>query len=326
MQTRRLGQTDLQITPIGFGAWAIGGEWRFGWGPQDDDDSIAAIRRAVARGMNWIDTAPAYGLGHSEEVVASALRDMPKSERPYVFTKCTLVWDDTRTVSHNLTAPSIRREVEDSLRRLEVERIDLYQMHWPRWAAQADPSPGSVEEAWGTLAELQQAGKLRHIGVSNFTVADLETARAIAPVASLQPPYSLLRRDVERELLPYCQHHGIGVLVYSPMLSGLLTGAMTRERIAALPASDWRRNNKEFQEPQLTKNLALVEVLREVGARHGRSPGEVAIAWVLRHPAVTAAIVGGRSAAQVDGVVGAADLRLSAEETAEVETALGSGL
>ncbi len=272
--------------------------------------------------MNWIDTAPAYGLGHSEEVVARALRDVPAGERPLVFTKCSLVWDDTRTVRHDLTAASIRQEVDDSLRRLEVERIDLYQVHWPRWAAQQEPSLGSVEEAWGTLADLQQAGKLRHIGVSNFTVADLETARAIAPVASLQPPYSLLRRDVERELLPYCQQHGIGVLVYSPMLSGLLTGAMTRERIEGLAASDWRRNNVEFKEPRLTKNLALVDVLRRVGARHGRSAGEVAIAWVLRHPAVTAAIVGGRSPRQVDGVVGAVDVPLTLEEVAEIESAL----
>lgn len=322
MHTRQLGHTDLHITPIGFGAWAIGGEWRFGWGPQDDDESIAAIRQAVSRGVNWIDTAPAYGLGHSEEVVARALRDIPIGERPLVFTKCSLVWDDTRTMRHNLAAVSIRQEVDDSLRRLEVERIDLYQVHWPRWAVQQEASAGSVEEAWSTLADLQQAGKLRHIGVSNFTVADLETARAIAPVASLQPPYSLLRRDVERELLPYCEQHDIGVLVYSPMLSGLLTGAMTRERIDALAASDWRRNNVEFQEPRLTKNLALVEVLRGVGARHGRSAGEVAIAWVLRHPAVTAAIVGGRSARQVDGVVGAADLRLSPDEVTEIESAL----
>ncbi len=322
MQTRQLGTTDLHLTPIGFGAWAIGGEWRFGWGPQDDDASVAAIRQAVARGMNWIDTAPAYGLGHSEEVVARALRDVPAGERPLVFTKCTLVWDEHRTVSHNLTGESIRREVEGSLRRLEVERLDLYQMHWPRWAAQQAPSPGSVEEAWATLAELQREGKVRHIGVSNFTVADLDAARAIAPVASLQPPYSLLRRDVERELLPYCAEHGIGVLVYSPMLSGLLTGAMTRERIERLAPGDWRRNNIEFQEPRLTKNLALVEVLRAVGQRHARGPGEVAIAWVLRHPAVTAAIVGGRSAAQVDGVVGAADLELSAQDVAEIEAAL----
>jgi aryl-alcohol dehydrogenase-like predicted oxidoreductase len=325
MQTRQLGRTDLHITPIGFGAWAIGGEWRFGWGPQDDAESVAAIRQAVSRGMNWIDTAPAYGLGHSEDVVARALADIPRAERPYVFTKCSLVWGEDRVVTHNLSSASLRREVEDSLRRLQVEAIDLYQIHWPRWQAVSEPSPGSVEEAWHTLAELKQQGKLRHIGVSNFTVEDLKAAEAIAPVASLQPPYSMLRRAIEAEVLPYCLQTNIGVLVYSPMQSGLLTGAMTRERIEGLAASDWRRHNKEFQEPQLTANLALVEVLRGIGARHGRSPGEVAIAWTLRQPVVTAAIVGGRSASQVDGVVGAADVRLSTEELAEIETALPRG-
>ena len=322
MQTRQLGRTDLRITPIGFGAWAIGGEWRFGWGPQDDAESIGAIRQAVGRGMNWVDTAPAYGLGHSEEVVARALADIPKSERPYVFTKCTLVWGEDRVVRHDLSAASIRREVEDSLRRLQVEAIDLYQMHWPRWAAQTEPSPGSVAEAWQTLADLKQQGKLRHIGVSNFTVEDLDTAERIAPVGSLQPPYSMLRRAIEAEVLPYCEDHDIGVIVYSPMQSGLLTGAMTRDRIGRLAESDWRRNNKEFQEPQLSRNLALVEVLRAIGARHGRTPGEVAIAWTLRHPAVTGAIVGGRSASQVDGVIGAMDFRLSEPELAEIERAL----
>jgi aryl-alcohol dehydrogenase-like predicted oxidoreductase len=322
METRQLGRTDLHITPIGFGAWAIGGEWRFGWGPQADADSIAAITQAVSRGVNWIDTAPAYGLGHSEEVVARALADIPSSDRPYVFTKCSLVWGDDRVVTHDVSAPSIRREVEDSLRRLRVETIDLYQIHWPRWHSQPEPSPGSVAEAWTTLADLKAQGKVRHIGVSNFTVEDLQTAEAIAPVGSLQPPYSMLRRGIEAEILPYCEANDIGVLAYSPMLSGLLTGAMTRERIEALAPGDWRRNNKEFQEPQLTANLALVEVLRGIGARHGRSAGEVAIAWTLRHPVVTAAIVGGRSAAQVDGVVGAADFRLSLDELAEVELAL----
>ncbi len=322
MNTRQLGRTDLRITPIGFGAWAIGGEWRFGWGPQDDADSVAAIRRAVSLGMNWIDTAPAYGLGHSEEVVARALADIPRAERPYVFTKCSLVWGDDRVVRHDVSGASIRREVEQSLRRLQVDVIDLYQMHWPRWASQSEPSPGSVAEAWETLADLQRQGKVRHIGVSNFTVEDLETAERIAPVGSLQPPYSMLRRAIEADVLPYCEDHNIGVIVYSPMLSGLLTGAMTRERVAGLAASDWRRNNKEFQEPNLTRNLALVEVLRGIGARHGRSAGEVAIAWTLRHPAVTGAIVGGRSAAQVDGVIGAMDFRLSEAELTEIERAL----
>ena len=322
MQTRQLGRTDLRITPIGFGAWAIGGEWRFGWGPQDDAESIAAIRRAVSRGVNWVDTAPAYGLGHSEDVVAAALADIPSSERPYVFTKCSLVWGPDRVVRHDVTSASIRREVEESLRRLRVEAIDLYQVHWPRWASQAEPSPGSVAEAWQTLVDLQQQGKVRHIGASNFTVEDLETAEAIGPVGSLQPPYSMLRRAIEADLLPFCEAHGIGVIVYSPMLSGLLTGAMTRERISNLAESDWRRNNKEFQEPRLTANLALVETLRAIGARHGRTPGEVAIAWTLRHPAVTGAIVGGRSARQVDGVVGAMDFRLSEPELGQIEAAL----
>ena len=322
MQTRQLGRTDLRITPIGFGAWAIGGEWRFGWGPQDDAESIAAIRRAVSRGVNWVDTAPAYGLGHSEDVVAAALADIPSSERPYVFTKCSLVWGPDRVVRHDVTSASIRREVEESLRRLRVEAIDLYQVHWPRWASQAEPSSGSVAEAWQTLVGLQQQGKVRHIGASNFTVEDLETAEAIGPVGSLQPPYSMLRRAIEADLLPFCEAHGIGVIVYSPMLSGLLTGAMTRERIANLAESDWRRNNKEFQEPRLTANLALVETLRAIGARHGRTPGEVAIAWTLRHPAVTGAIVGGRSARQVDGVVGAMDFRLSEPELGQIEAAL----
>ncbi|AMY10103.1 General stress protein 69 [Luteitalea pratensis] len=322
MQTRQLGRTDLHITAIGFGAWAIGGEWRFGWGPQDDTDSIAAIRQAVSRGMNWIDTAPAYGLGHSEEVVASALADIPRADRPYVFTKCSLVWGEDRVVTHDVSGPSIRREVEESLRRLQMDAIDLYQIHWPRWHSAPAPSPGSVAEAWETLADLKQQGKVRHIGVSNFTVNDLETAEAIAPVGSLQPPYSMLRRGIEADLLPYCRDKNIGVLGYSPMLSGLLTGAMTRERIAALADSDWRRNNKEFQEPQLSANLVLVDLLRAIGARHGRSAGEVAIAWTLRHPVVTAAIVGGRSAAQVDGVVGAAGFTLSSGELAEIEHAL----
>jgi len=322
MQTRQLGKTDLLITPIGFGAWAIGGEWRFGWGPQDDTESLGAIRQAVSKGINWVDTAPAYGLGHSEDVVARALADIPGSERPYVFTKCSLVWDDSRVVRHDLSADSIRREVEGSLKRLNVETIDLYQVHWPRWQAQADPAPGSVGEAWQTLAALQAQGKLRHLGVSNFTVEDLETAQRIAPVASLQPPYSMLRRATEADLLPYCEDHGIGVIVYSPMQSGLLTGAMTRERVGQLAESDWRRNNREFQEPRLSANLAVVDVLRTIGERHGRRPSEVAIAWVLRHPAVTGAIVGARSARQVDGVVGAADFRLSADELDQIERAL----
>lgn len=306
METRQLGNSDLQITTIGFGAWAIGGgDWSFAWGAQDDRESIEAIQRSLEHGVNWIDTAAVYGLGHSEEVVARALKG--RSERPYIFTKCSLVWNEQREVSNSLSAASIRREVEASLRRLEVETIDLYQIHWP------NPEP-DIEEGWSTLAELQREGKVRYIGVSNFNVEQMQRAQKIAPITSLQPPYSLIKRRVEDEILPFCQEHNIGVIVYSPMQSGLLTGAMTPERVAKMPEDDWRRNNKEFQEPRLSRNLRLAELLGEIGRPHGRTPGEVAIAWTLRHPAVTAAIVGGRTAKQVDGVVGASDFRLSQDE------------
>ena len=316
MHTRRLGRSDLDITRIGFGAWAIGGgDWIFGWGPQDDSDSVRAIHRAVDLGINWIDTAAAYGLGHSEEVVARAVRELPASRRPYVFTKCSLVWDDTRTLSHTLRPDSLRREVEGSLARLGVDAIDLYQIHWPRWGnSPPGYDPGSVEDAWRTLEDLRRAGKVRYIGVSNFTVADLEAAERIAPISSLQPPYSALRRDIEAEVLPWCLEHHVGVIVYSPMQSGLLTGAMTRERLATLPAGDWRKKAKYFQEPYFTRGLELADRLRRVGQARGRTPGEVAIAWTLRHPAVTAAIVGARRPEQLDGIVGAADLELSDEE------------
>jgi aryl-alcohol dehydrogenase-like predicted oxidoreductase len=312
MRTTRLGNSDLLLTPIGFGAWAIGGDWQFGWGAQDDNDSIAAIHRALELGINWIDTAPAYGLGHSEEVVAKAIAAWPH-KRPYVFTKCGMIWNDKSEVGYSLKADSIRREIENSLRRLRVETIDLYQVHWP-----ADDLPETIE-GWRTLAALQKQGKIRWIGASNFTVQELNAVQEIAPVTSLQPPYSLLRRDAEKELLPHCAREKIGVIVYSPMASGLLTGAMTRERVAKLPATDWRRKNAEFQEPKLTQNLALVEHLRAVGARHGRSPGEVAIAWTLRKSIVTGAIVGGRNAKQVEGIIGAAEFQLTSTELAEIE-------
>src|SRR6185503_16639161 len=264
-QTNRLGNSDLFITPVGFGAWAIGGAgWEFAWGEQDDKASIAAIHRALELGVNWIDTAAAYGMGHSEEVVARALKTWP-GDRPYVFTKCGLRWDKAGNVHHVLSADSIRRECEDSLRRLRVEAIDLYQIHWPM------DEPGAVEEGWQTMAELQIQGKVRWIGVSNFDIQEMQRALSIAPITSLQPPYSLIRRDAEIEILPYCQSEEIGVIVYSPMASGLLTGAMTRERAAKLPIRDWRSRNPEFQEPKLSQNLALVERLREVGARHGRT-------------------------------------------------------
>ena len=313
MQTRRLGNSDLEITVIGFGAWAIGGgDWMFGWGPQDDADSIAAITRAVDVGINWIDTAAAYGLGHSEEMVARALASLPPSRRPYVFTKCSLIWNDKRELLHSLAPESIRREVEGSLRRLGVEAIDLYQIHWPRWGSSPPGyDPGSVADAWQALTDLQRDGKVRYIGASNFSVADLEAAERVSPITSLQPPYSALRRDIEADVLPWCLAHNVGVIVYSPMQSGLLSGAMTRERVAALPENDWRRRAKYFQEPYLTQGLVLTERLRAVGARYGRTPGEAAIAWTLHHPAVTAAIVGARRPDQLDGIVGAADITLT---------------
>jgi aryl-alcohol dehydrogenase-like predicted oxidoreductase len=311
MQTRQLGKTDLYITPIGFGTWAVGGgQWAGGWGPQDDQESIAAINRALDLGMNWIDTAPAYGLGRAEQVVARALKG--RSERPYIFTKCAIRWHPDRSLYNSLTAQSVREEVENSLRRLETDVIDLYQVHWP------DPEP-EIEEGWATLAALKQEGKVRFIGVSNFNVAQMQRVSTIAPIDTLQPPYSLVKRDVEQEILPFAEAQRIGVIVYSPMMSGLLTGKMTRERVANFPEDDWRRNDPEFQEPRLSQNLDLVDLLRAIGERHGRSPGEVAIAWTLRHPAVTGAIVGGRRPDQVDGIVGAADFRLSDAELAEIE-------
>lgn len=312
MDTRKLGNSDLIITPIGFGAWAVGGPWQFGWGEQSDGDSVAAIHRGLELGINWIDTAAVYGLGHSEEVVAKALRDWV-GKRPYVFTKCGMVWSNKGEVSYSLRAESIRRECEASLRRLSADVIDLYQIHWP-----VDDQAETLE-GWATMTELQKEGKVRWIGVCNFSVQELQKAREIAPVTSLQPPYSLIRRDIEKDLLPFCEREKVGVIVYSPMASGLLTGAMTRERVANLPADDWRRGSSEFQEPKLLQNLALVERLRAIGARHGKSPGEVAIAWTLRNPAVTGAIVGARNANQVDGIVGAATFRLTPDEIKELE-------
>jgi aryl-alcohol dehydrogenase-like predicted oxidoreductase len=310
MKTKRLGNSDLNITPIGFGAWAIGGSgWEFGWGEQDDKASITAIHRALELGVNWIDTAAVYGTGHSEGVVAAALKSW-SGPRPYVFTKCGLLWDDEGYVHRNLKADSIRRECENSLSRLRVDAIDLYQIHWPT---------EDLEEGWGEMAKLQKEGKVRWIGVSNFDASQMRRAKKIAPITSLQPPYSLIRREIEAENLPYCYSQGIGVIVYSPMQSGLLTGAMTRERIAKLPDSDWRGRDPEFCEPKLSKNLALVDRLRKFGQKYGRPPGQVAVAWVLRNPAVTAAIVGARSPQQVEQNVGAADLYLTAQDVAEIE-------
>jgi len=311
MNTRQLGTSNLHITQIGFGAWAIGGGgWEFAWGAQDDKESIAAIRKALDTGINWIDTAAVYGLGHSEEVVARALEGI--RDRPYVFTKCSMVSDDHGKISHSLKTDSIRRECEASLRRLRVDAIDLYQIHWP------DPDE-EIEEGWAAMAALQREGKVRNIGVSNFNVAQMTRAQAIAPITSLQPRYSLVHREIEEEILPFVAQEGIGVIAYSPMASGLLTGAMTPERITAMPADDWRKGHRDFREPQLSRNLQLVRLLRAIGNQHGRSPGEVAVAWVLRDPTVTGAIVGARRPEQVRGLSGAAGLRLSPRELAAIE-------
>lgn len=313
MQTRVLGNSDLAITAIGYGAWAIGGPgWEYGWGPQKETDSIDAILRSLELGVNWIDTAAVYGLGRSEEVVAKALAGWT-GKRPYVFTKCGLVWDAQGRLSRKLAAASVRRECEDSMQRLKVGTIDLYQVHWP---------PGNdseLEEGWAELAALKREGKVRWIGVSNFSVEQMKRVQTISPVTSLQPPYSLVRPGVETDILPFCRREHIGVIVYAPMASGLLTGAMTRERAVGLPDNDWRRRSPEFNEPNLTKNLGLVERLRVAGKRHGRSPGEVAIAWTLRNEAVTGAIVGARSAAQAEGVMQAGEFRLSDADVDEIE-------
>ena len=301
----------MHLTPIGIGAWAIGGGgWAFGWGPQDDNESVAAMRAGLEKGINWIDTAAVYGLGHSEEIVALALKGL--SKKPYVFTKCERVWNEKREIGKSLKAESIRREVENSLSRLQIDVIDLYQIHWP------EPDE-DIEEGWTEMAKLKEQGKVRYIGVSNFNVEQMKRAQKIAPITSLQPPYSLLSPEIEESILPYAGENNIGVIVYSPMKSGLLTGAMTRERIATMPDDDFRKRTPQFQEPKLTKNLELVERMREMGKRHGRTPGEVAIAWTLRRPEVTAAIVGMRSASQVDGVIGALDFRLIDQEISELE-------
>ena len=303
---RTLGNSDLKLTPIGFGALAIGGgDWKFAWGPQDDNQSIEAIHRALDLGINWIDTAAVYGLGHSEEVVGRALKSTP--HKPYVFTKCALRWNEDRSIYNSIKAESVRFELEASLRRLNVETIDLYQIHWP------NPDP-EIEEGWSEMAKLQQQGKIRWIGVSNFNVEQMKRAQKIAPITSLQPPYSMLRRAIEAEILPFVQQNGIGVINYSPMLSGMLTGKMSAERVASMPADDWRRNSVEFKEPRLSRNLQLVELLREIGSEHGVNPGVVAVAWTLHHPAITAAIVGGRSGNQVEEIAPALEFRLGTEE------------
>lgn len=314
MQTRQLGWTDLHFTAIGFGAWAIGGgDWKFGWGPQDDDDSVAAIHRAIDMGVNWIDTAAVYGFGHSEEVVGRALKGM--SQRPFIATKCGRIKGPDGVPVGNLKRASVLAELDASLKRLGVEVIDLYQIHWPQ-------PEEDIEEGWGAIADAVKAGKVRYAGVSNFNVAQLQRIMPIHPVASLQPPYSMLTRDVERELLPFCGAHNIGVVVYSPMVKGLLSGKWTRERTEALPANDHRRNDPRFIEPQLSANLAIVDRLRPIAQKHGRTVGQLAIAWVLRRPEVTSAIVGGRNAAQVEETAQAGDFVLPAEDIAEIEKIL----
>ena len=313
MRTKQLGNSDLKISSIGIGAWAMGGGgWQWSWGPQRDDESIAAIHEALDGGVNWIDTAAVYGLGHSEEVVARALKSWPY--KPYIFTKAERIWDEEGNISGSLKAASIRRELENSLLRLQVDVIDLYQIHWP------DPDE-DIEEGWGEMLRLQKEGKVRYVGVSNFNVEQMKRALAIGPITSLQPPYSLIARDAEKTILPFAKDNDIGVIVYSPMYSGLLTGAMTRARIDSLAKDDWRRQDGNFQEPRLSHNLRLAQLLRDIGSRHSASAGEVAIAWTLTNPAVTAAIVGMRNPKQVQGVLGASDLALTNAELEEIELA-----
>jgi aryl-alcohol dehydrogenase-like predicted oxidoreductase len=316
LETVELGGTGLQITRVGFGAWAIGGGgWEFGWGPQEDEESIAAIQRALELGINWIDTAAAYGFGHSEEVVGRAIAGL--AQRPYIFTKASLVEGPGRSVVHSLKRDSILREVGDSLERLGVDAIDLYQIHWPI-------PDQDLEQGWSAFAELKEQGLVRHIGVSNFDVAQLERIRQIAPVETLQPPYSLVDRDVEQEILPHAEREGIGVIVYSPMGSGLLTGRMSRERIERLPDDDWRAHDARFREPQLSRHLALVDRLAAVAARYDTTPGAVAVAWTLRNPAVDAAITGFRRPDQVDPILAAAaGLRLTDADVAQIEDVRG---
>ncbi len=320
LPTTRLGRTGMLLTRVGFGAWAIGGgDWAFAWGNQDDDASVAAIRHAVESGINWIDTAAVYGLGHSEEVVAAGLADLPEADRPYVFTKGGLVWDP----AHRSTAPrrvgapaSLRAEVEASLRRLRVERIDLYQMHWPA----EDGTP--VEEYWQVFTDLKREGKIRAAGLSNHNVFQLEEAEQVGAVDAIQPPFSLIHRDAADDVLLWAREHEAGAIVYSPMASGLLTGSFTAERAARLQPGDWRAGHPDFTEPALSANLALADALRPVADRHGVTPAAVAVAWTLAFPGVTGAIVGARSPEQVDGWLPAATLELKDDDLADIAAAI----
>ena len=321
LPTRPLGTSGLEITTVGFGAWAIGGGgWAFGWGPQDDAESLATMRHALDLGVNWIDTAAVYGLGHSEEVVGRLLRGLPANDRPLVFTKCGLVWEqgdrmaDPRRV---LEPASIRREAEASLRRLGVERIDLYQFHWP------DETGTPVEASWEAMVRLTEEGKVRAVGVSNFDVGLLARCEAIRRVDSLQPPFSLIRRDVAEPEIPWCAEHGTGVIAYSPMQSGLLTESFTAARVAALPSDDWRRRSAQFHEPSLSRNLALRDALKPIARRHGTTVSAVSVAWTLAWPGVTGAIVGARAPEQVDGWIGAATLELRTADLSEIAAAIG---
>ena len=320
LPTRSLGSSGLEITAVGFGAWAVGGGgWAFGWGPQDDDASLGAMRRALELGVNWIDTAAVYGLGHSEQVVGRLLRDLPADERPFVFTKCGMVWDEGDRMApprRVLQPDSIRTEVESSLRRLGVERIDLYQFHW------SDETGTPVEDSWETMARLVEAGKVRAIGVSNFDVALLQRCEAVRHVDSLQPPFSMIRRNVAAREIPWCAEHGTGVICYSPMQSGILTDSFDAARVAALAADDWRRNASEFQRPQLERNLALRDALRPIARRHDATVSAVAVAWTLTWPGVTGAIVGARSPQQVEGWIGAGSLELSVADLDEIADAI----
>ena len=317
MNKIRLGKSDLEITRIGFGAWAIGGPWAWGWGDQSDPESIKTIHHALEIGINWIDTAAVYGLGHSEEIISKALKGV--SNKPYIFSKCGLVWDSDKNVSNSLKKESINKEIDNSLRRLDVDIIDLYQIHWP------NPDK-DIEEAWETMAELKLKQKVRYIGLSNFSVKQIKRAEKIYPVTSNQPPYSLLDRYIEKEILPYCHKRQIGTINYSPMASGLLSGKMTRIRVENLPADDWRRKSKYFKEPRLSRNFALVEILKEIGIKHNCTAGAVAIAWTLSNPAISGAIVGLRKPAQVESVVKAVEIKLTSEDIRVIEDFVKSDL
>jgi aryl-alcohol dehydrogenase-like predicted oxidoreductase len=317
MNKKKLGNSELEISTVGFGAWAVGGAgYDFGWGHQEDNESIGAIILALELGINWIDTAAIYGLGHSEEIVCKAIHGY-NGNKPYVFTKCSMVWDKDKNITLSHDPASIRKECENSLKRLKIDYIDLYQIHWP-----PENNDDKIEPAWEMMAKLKEEGKVRWIGVSNFNVAQLKRAMKIAPVTSLQPPYNLINRKYESEILPFCKENNIGVIVYSPMSSGLLTGTFSKERAAKLPDDDWRSKSANFLEPKLTKNLELAGLLKSIGKKYERNAGEIAIAWVLKNPAVTAAIVGARNAKQVNGVMSAWEVKLNDQDILELDNFL----